>query len=586
MKVNNLFEPNEYISLETYLNKMGIDNMNKYIKPPLTVLDSYYIYDNIRECVQTIKYHILNNSRVAIIIDADMDGSCSSYMMYKYLKLQGISKVKPFVQDGKERGIESNKIRKQILEWKPDLLIIPDAGTNSADWEDEIIDNGIDILIIDHHDPVIDKDDPTKTKICKRAIIVNNTMNQLECNRNLSGTGVTFKVLQALDCEMSTKYSNNFIDLVGLSIISDSMDVRTYENRWFIKYILDDKEHIENQFIYELFDTLLSDTYTQRDISFRIVPLFNSVIRCGTIEEKQQLFMAFCGKNIDDTIKMCQHYHSEQIKKVDDFIRHHQEEIDVQKNSNITIIDAQDSIKSFNGLIAGRISGMTNKPCIVGKVVGNELCGSFRGYINVNIMSTLPHVTMAQGHETGAYGIKIDIGDSDTSKSQNLADFRAAIDKMDISTIPTVIASYSANKLQMGLFDEFVGYDDLWGKELDKPLFYIYNIKVNSKDIKVMGKKYDTLKISYPNYDIIFFKVSEAQLKEFGITLQEEEREDGEVEVIKNVIYANKDLSIALIGSLNINKYTNRYNKTTVTNQIVVEDFEVTEITNTFEDLI
>ena len=576
MKVNNLFEQDEHISLKAYLNKMGIDNINKYIKPPIEVLDKYYIYNNIKKCVQTIKYHILNNSRIAIISDPDMDGSCSSYMMYKYLKLQGVNKVKPFIQDGKERGIESNKMRKQILEWKPDLLIIPDAGTNSANWEDEIIDNGIDICVIDHHDKSED--------VCKRAIIVNNTMNQLECNTKLSGTGVVFKVLQALDCEMGTKYSNNFIDLVGLSIISDSMDVRTYENIWFLKYILDDKEHIENPFIYELFDTLLNDTYTQRDISFRIVPLFNSVIRCGTLQEKQQLFMAFCGKNIDDTIKMCQRYHSEQIKKVDDFIRHHQEEIDAQKDSNITIIDAQDSIKSFNGLIAGRISGMTNKPCIVGKVVGNELCGSFRGYIDVDVMSTLPHVTMSQGHKTGAYGIKIDIGDSDTSKSQNLADFRAEIDKMDISTTPIVIASYSANKLQMGLFDEFVGHDDLWGKELDKPLFYIYNIKVNSKDIKVMGKKYDTLKISYPNYEIMFFKVSESQLKEFGITLQEEEQEDGEV--VKNVVYANKDLSIALIGSLNINKYTNRYNKTTVTNQIVAEDFEVTEITNTFEDLM
>ena len=33
-------------------------------------------------------------------------------------------------------------------------------------------------------------------------------------------------------------------------------------------------------------------TSAQRDISFRIIPLFNSVIRCGTTEEKQQLFDA------------------------------------------------------------------------------------------------------------------------------------------------------------------------------------------------------------------------------------------------------------------------------------------------------
>ena len=459
MQVNNLFKQDERITFENYLNKMGIDNVYKYLKPPTAVLDSCYIYDNIQECVNTIKYHILNNNRIAIIEDADTDGICCSYMMYEDLKLHKVSKVKVFIQDGKERGIESKNIRKQILEWKPDLLIIPDAGTNSAEWEDEIIDNGIDICVIDHHNP-------SEKKVCKRAIIVNNTMNHLECNDKLSGTGVTFKVLQALDYSMNTKYSNKFIDLVGLSIISDSMDVRTYENRWFLKYLLDDKENVNNPFLYELFDIFfnpLGDIYTQRDISFKIVPLFNSVIRCGTLEDKQKLFMAFCGKNIESTIEMCQKYHEEQAKKVENFVNHHKEDIEIQSDSNITIIDAQDSIKAFNGLCAGRISGMTNKPCIVGKRIGNELCGSFRGYIDVNVMNKLPHVTMAQGHDTGAYGIKIDIGDSDTSKSQNLADFRAEIDKMDISTIPTVITSYSANKLQMGIFDEFVGNDDLWG---------------------------------------------------------------------------------------------------------------------------
>ena len=572
MQVNNLFKQDERITFENYLNKMGIDNVYKYLKPPTAVLDSCYIYDNIQECVNTIKYHILNNNRIAIIEDADTDGICCSYMMYEDLKLHKVSKVKVFIQDGKERGIESKNIRKQILEWKPDLLIIPDAGTNSAEWEDEIIDNGIDICVIDHHNP-------SEKKVCKRAIIVNNTMNHLECNDKLSGTGVTFKVLQALDYSMNTKYSNKFIDLVGLSIISDSMDVRTYENRWFLKYLLDDKENVNNPFLYELFDIFfnpLGDIYTQRDISFKIVPLFNSVIRCGTLEDKQKLFMAFCGKNIESTIEMCQKYHEEQAKKVENFVNHHKEDIEIQSDSNITIIDAQDSIKAFNGLCAGRISGMTNKPCIVGKRIGNELCGSFRGYIDVNVMNKLPHVTMAQGHDTGAYGIKIDIGDSDTSKSQNLADFRAEIDKMDISTIPTVITSYSANKLQMGIFDEFVGNDDLWGKELDKPTFYIYNIKVDNKNLTLMGKKNDTLKIPLNDKcEVMFFKLSEEKRNLFGF--YKKKNEDGEIEYkIKP-----KTININIIATLGVNNWRGRK-----TNQLLVEDFEVKEITNDFEDLM
>lgn len=549
MEVNNLFEQNEQITLESYLNKNGIDNIRKYLTAPTTVLDSCYIYDNIKECVNMIKYHILGNDKIGIVQDADMDGSCSSYMMYKYLKLHNVKKVKLFIQNGKERGIESDTMRSRILKWQPDLIIIPDAGTNSAQFEDELIDSGIDICVIDHHAPNED--------MCKRSIVVNNLINHLECNTELSGTGVTFKVLQALDLEFNTKFSNNFIDLVGLSIISDNMNVKTYENRWFIKYLLDDKEHVDNPFIYELFDKILGDTYTQRDIGFKIIPLFNSVIRCGTLEDKQNLFLAFCGKNIDDTIKMCQNCHKKQIEIRDTFINNHMQEITDQADSKITIIDAKDVPQAFSGLIAGKISGMTNKPCIVGKSINGELGGSFRGYIPCSVMNTLPHVNKAVGHPNGAYGIFID-----TSLDTHIADLRAVIDKMDISTIPTVVTSYRANKVPTGIFKEFTSHEDLWGKELDKPKFYVYNINVNSRDIKLMGKNQNTIKIILDGYEIMFFGLSTSQIESFKLGL-------------------DADLSINIIGTLNVNVWRGRK-----TNQIFVEDFEVTQLTDTFDDLM
>jgi hypothetical protein len=43
----------------------------------------------------------------------------------------------------------------------------------------------------------------------------------------------------------------------------------------------------------------------------------------------------------------------------------------------------------------------------------------------------------------------------------------------------------------------------------------------------------------------------------------------------------NKELDINLIGTLNVNEWRGKK-----TNQIYVEDFEVIEVTNTFEDLM
>ena len=91
----------------------------KYLKSPTSVLDNCYLYDNINECVQLIKYHILNDDRIAIIVDSDNDGLCSSYMMYKYLKLQGVTKVKPFIQNGK-----GTLLRSMIIEINRKMKII------------------------------------------------------------------------------------------------------------------------------------------------------------------------------------------------------------------------------------------------------------------------------------------------------------------------------------------------------------------------------------------------------------------------------------------------------------------------------
>jgi hypothetical protein len=155
---------------------------------------------------------------------------------------------------------------------------------------------------------------------------------------------------------------------------------------------------------------------------------------------------------------------------------------------------------------------------------------------------------------------------------------------MNISIDKEVVASYSANKLQMGIFDEFVGHEDLWGKELDKPMFYVYNIRVNSQDIKVLGDKQNTLKIELDNYTIMFFKMTEQRINEFGINFGEIVDDKTKK---REVLYSNQDLSIDVIGTLDINVYENKYtHRITRTNQIIVDDFEIKVIENSFEDLM
>lgn len=549
MIVENLFKKGEIITLESYLKAYGVQDVEKYLHPPTSVLESCWIYDNMRELVDELKYAILTDSRICIVGDSDADGVCSAYIIYKTLKLHNKKlNIKIVLPNGKERGIEPQDVRDEIKRYKADYVIIPDGGTNSKGYENDL--NGAKVLVIDHHNP--------NAKVCEHALIVNNTMNTKQCNTELSGTGVTFKVCQALDFEFGTKYSNRFIDLVGFTIISDSMDIRTLENRWFIDYILD-RDNIENPFLNALFDEFIGDNeYTQRDISFKIVPKINSVIRCGTKEDRQKLYTAMLGKNIEDTIKMCAEYHQKQIKIVDDFIKHHKSEIDSFKNDNVVIIQADDVPKTFSGLIAGRISGSTNKPTIVGKLIEGELKGSYRGQISSQDLLPLPQVKEVAGHDY-ACGI--------TLVSSDLGSFKDEMNKMDISTIKEVTFSFGANNVPTALFTAFRKWDCLWGHALDKPSFYIYDIKVNKNNLSIMKDKH--IKIKANGYEVIIWNCK-SRFNEFGIIETEDGFESSDEEFILNVI-ASADMNVW------------RNNRT---NQFIVDEFEVNKVTNTFEDLM
>lgn len=550
MEVENLFYDGESITLDSYLKAYGIKNANRYLDPPTTVLDSCWLYDNIKECVQELQYAINTNSRICIVGDSDTDGICSAYLMYKTLKLHNKKlNIKIVLPNGKERGIEPSYVRDEIKEYKTDLVIIPDGGTNSKEFEDDL--NGARLLIIDHHEP--------NNNLCEHALIVNNVMNKNECNTELSGTGVTFKVCQALDLTIGTKYSNRFIDLVGFTIISDSMDIRTYENRWFVNYLLANKENVHNKFIRALFDKYLDDEYTQRDIAFKIVPKINSVIRCGTKEDRQKLYLAMMGKDIEETIKLCEECHAKQIKTVTKFIEKHSKDIENFKNNNVVVIDSTDIQKTFSGLIAGKISSMTNKLAIVGRNVNGILKGSYRGQIPSNELTVIPQVLEVVGH-LHACGISLDSNDIDG--------FVKEIDKLDINIKRQVTFSFSYNKVTNGIFSEFDGYDWLWGHELDKPTFYIKNIELNKDNVTIMKDKH--LKVTTDKFNVLLFNC-ESRFKEFGIIKDE----NGEYK------FDDHDYTLNIIGSPSINVYKGKK-----TNQFIVDEFEVSRLTNTFDDLM
>lgn len=69
------------------------------------------------------------------------------------------------------------------------LVIAPDSSSNDYDIHKKLMEKGIDVLVIDHHEA---------DRISEYACVVNNQLCDYP-TKSLSGVGMVYKVCQYLD---------------------------------------------------------------------------------------------------------------------------------------------------------------------------------------------------------------------------------------------------------------------------------------------------------------------------------------------------------------------------------------------------
>ena len=137
--------------------------------------------------------HLNNDSKISIIIDCDCDGYTSSAIISNYIyDLKDDYYIEHFVSwfmhDGKQHGLSD------AMDWleirKPDLIIIPDAGSNDVDQLRLLDNKGIDVIILDHHE--IEERDFWNIESHPHLYLINSQLPQYP-NKFLSGAGVVWQ---------------------------------------------------------------------------------------------------------------------------------------------------------------------------------------------------------------------------------------------------------------------------------------------------------------------------------------------------------------------------------------------------------
>lgn len=558
------------------LENRGIKNVPMFLNPTKSCLEDNHLLDNIDLAVDIFLKHMNNNNKVTILQDCDCDGVTSAALMIQYINdnFPSIS-VDYIIHDNKEHGLD-NKSMLEIEQKKPDLLIVPDAGSNDLRQLKTLKSAGIDVIVLDHHD---ESKKVTRLKSIYKlenlndfAVIVNNQMSSKVKDKSMTGVGIVYKFCSVVDERLKRDTVNKYLDLVALGMIADSCDLTQLQTRYLvlegIKQIQNETNH--NKFITELVKSQaysLHNKATILGISFYIAPLVNALIRLGTKDGKEIMLKAFLNSSEKEIIKirgkgevkvsiqeqarrLCESYKRKQQKMTGDYTEILKEQINEFGLNEYPVIccKADKSFeKTFTGLIANKLTSMYSKPCLLLRDCNDILMGSARGFDKSHIKDIKDFCLqtklfdLAEGHPN-ACGVTI--------KKDNISKFYEYLSQQNFDNTLnyTVDAVFDEKSLTAEVIQSIFALSDVWGTNIEEPLFLLKLKCPIDGGFTVLGNEKNTIKLTFHNIEIIKFRSSENEYNE-----------------IKNL---GKLVGFTIVGKFSVNEYNGKK-----TPQVIVENW-------------
>lgn len=244
-----------------------------------------------------------NGQKIAIYADYDADGIPGAALFHDFFKRIGFKNFITYIPHRHNEGFGLNiDAVEQLAGTGVKLLITVDCGISDFEPVRRANDLGVEVIITDHHEA------PEKLPPAF-AIIDHKQKNCDYPDKNLCGTGVAYKLIQAIlkkdRLGLPEGHEKWLLDLVGLATLSDMVPL-SGENRVFAKYGLDVLRKSFRKGLRQLLDHLrISQTYlTEDDIAFMITPRINAASRMGVPMDAFNLLSA---DNDEDARRAAEH---------------------------------------------------------------------------------------------------------------------------------------------------------------------------------------------------------------------------------------------------------------------------------------
>lgn len=354
----------------------GVDTFDKakvFFRPHLDQLHNPFLMKDMDKAVQRLDRAILNNEKILIYGDYDVDGTTSVALVYNFLSKYN-NHLGFYIPDrySEGYGISSAGVR-YASENGYGLVIALDCGIKAVERMKQAKELGVDFIICDHHTP----DD-----LLPEALAVLDPMRE-DCEypfKYLSGCGVGFKLLEGY-CQyknISKDRLYQMLDLVAVSIASDIVSLMG-ENRvlaYFGLKQLSSNPSLGLKKLKELGG--LKGKVTINDVVFKIGPRINAAGRMRTADASVELLITK-DNNLAESIARDIQDLNNQRKDLDQSITEEAVRRAEGKNtSKGLVLYNPEWSKGVVGIVASRMVERFYKPTIILTQENGKITGSAR----------------------------------------------------------------------------------------------------------------------------------------------------------------------------------------------------------------
>jgi len=381
------------------------DEVENFLRPRLSSLSDPFLLQQMDVAVARILGALDSRERIVLFGDYDVDGVTSLALLAEMLRGYGAT-PELFLPLRMEEGygLSPESVERCLAQYHPQLLIAIDCGTASANEISELKNRGIDVIVLDHHEP--------KSRLPDCVAIVNPKADSASPFHYLCSVGIVFKLCHALlktrplpDFDLKSK-----LDLVALGTVADIVPL-VEENRLLVQRGAIEIGRTSRPGLRKLMQIAgVRLPISPEDIGYRLGPRLNAAGRLSTAEKSLRLLLttdedeaAALATELDHQNRARQEVEKEILAAVIVTI---EKQFDAARDAAI-VAGASGWHPGVLGIVASRIARKYHRPTIVIGFDENGVGkGSGRSIDGLNLVDALTRcaATLERfgGHEMAA----------------------------------------------------------------------------------------------------------------------------------------------------------------------------------------